>query len=182
LKIYYLVYILSNINYLHFFIINFYIYIHIIFIILIFKYKNLALCQIRERENYYESITDDNNTNNFILESKKTNYDFTENEDNFNFNNNNNENENIVLNQSVFDMNDNYNENENQNQNPKEKEKENLIKKTNKAKNNRFDSKSIFGELINEQEERIKKFSPYGKFKTWKICRIIGNLFIYLIY
>ena len=40
---------------------------------------------------------------------------------------------------------------------------------------NKFDSRSIFGELIDEQAQRIRKFSPYGKFKTWKICRIIGK-------
>ncbi len=40
----------------------------------------------------------------------------------------------------------------------------------------KIDFKNIFGELINEQSERIRKFSPYGNFNTWKICKIIGNI------
>jgi hypothetical protein len=110
------------------------------------------LYQIRQYENNETFIEDNNynyNNDNNYLESKKTNYDLIENDDN----------ENIVLNQSVFDKNDKYKYNSNNNNNI------------------RFDSKSIFGELINEQEERIRKFSPYGKFKTWKICRIIGKIF-----
>lgn len=39
----------------------------------------------------------------------------------------------------------------------------------------RIDIKRIFGELLDEQAERIRKASPYGNFKTWKICKIIGN-------
>lgn len=36
------------------------------------------------------------------------------------------------------------------------------------------DVKKIFGELLDEQAERVRKASPYGNFKTWKICKIIG--------
>lgn len=50
------------------------------------------------------------------------------------------------------------------------------------SENLNIDFKNIFGELIDEQAERIKKFSPFGSFKTWKICKIIGTrLNIYLI-
>lgn len=37
------------------------------------------------------------------------------------------------------------------------------------------DIKKIFGELLDEQAERVRKVSPYGNFKTWKICKIIGK-------
>lgn len=37
------------------------------------------------------------------------------------------------------------------------------------------DIKKIFGELLDEQVERVRKTSPFGNFKTWKICKIIGN-------
>ncbi len=33
-----------------------------------------------------------------------------------------------------------------------------------------------FGELIEEQEERLRKVSPYGNLNTWKIVRLIGKL------
>ncbi len=53
------------------------------------------------------------------------------------------------------------------------------------ADNIDIDFKNIFGELLNEQEERLRKCSPYGNFKTWKICKIIGKyktLIFYFIY
>jgi hypothetical protein len=38
-----------------------------------------------------------------------------------------------------------------------------------------LDIKKIFGELLDEQAERVRKASPYGNFKTWKVCKIIGK-------
>lgn len=35
--------------------------------------------------------------------------------------------------------------------------------------------KAIFGELLEEQKERIRKSSPFGNFKTWDISKIIGK-------
>jgi hypothetical protein len=65
-----------------------------------------------------------------------------------------------------------------------ENEKEKDIKKDSIININidNFDTNSIFGELLSEQEERIRKFSPFGNFKTWKICRIIGKKLFFPIY
>lgn len=38
-----------------------------------------------------------------------------------------------------------------------------------------IDYKKVFGEQLEEQAERIKTTSPFGNFKTWKICKIIGK-------
>jgi len=38
-----------------------------------------------------------------------------------------------------------------------------------------IDYKKVFGEVLEEQAERIKRTSPFGNFKTWKICKIIGK-------
>lgn len=40
------------------------------------------------------------------------------------------------------------------------------------------DIKKIFGESIEEQAERIRKASPFGNYKTWKICKIIGKFIL----
>lgn len=40
-----------------------------------------------------------------------------------------------------------------------------------------IDFKNIFGELLDDQAERIRKCSPFRSFKTWKICKIIGKNF-----
>jgi hypothetical protein len=39
-----------------------------------------------------------------------------------------------------------------------------------------IDIKKIFGESLEEQAERVRKASPFGNFKTWKICKIIGKI------
>ena len=36
---------------------------------------------------------------------------------------------------------------------------------------------NMFGETIEEQSARIKKFSPFGRFKTWQIFKMISNIF-----
>ena len=35
---------------------------------------------------------------------------------------------------------------------------------------------NVFGETIEEQSARIKKFSPFGRFKTWQIFKMISNI------
>jgi len=46
---------------------------------------------------------------------------------------------------------------------------------TNNEVTTSIDIKKIFGESIEEQAERVRKASPFGNFKTWKICKIIGK-------
>lgn len=46
------------------------------------------------------------------------------------------------------------------------------IVKTNK-KNNKKPLNFVFKETAEQQEERIKKSSPYGSLETWKIIRFI---------
>lgn len=124
------------------------------------------------RSNLKNNINNNNNRNNLDNENYNQSEIIKE-EENFNENNNNNigfnntenynnnNNNQDFINQSVFASNANI---------PTESNEQEANKKKKK-----FDSKSIFGELLDEQSERIKKFSPYGKFKTWKLSRIIGT-------